>query len=373
MRLQRIPLLFSMVFMLCSVPVLLPAQQVHSNPAWQVLDSARIAFEAGELGTALALCEDARSLHANTILGYSRKLSEAVSQTVLRTSGGDIRAVRQLLSERNEKDAVSIIDMVLHINDERYFGNNFHELSAWLEKRAVYPEADMLSGDIYAAEGEYALAMKHYRKAWEERDLLRIPQERITLCYRMADVEKIRGNFGAQEQYLLLVLTEDPLFGTPGNESASLQAIKRTLESSEQCDKFFMLYRHRNVTALKAYQDLTEFYYYRSGKRLDKAFSTAVISAVISLSILDDFVANKRLDYQFTSFRDLLEKVSAYPDILEEAGRRNLWHAFIDLALILYDRQHISVSLCILQDIALYCPEATISLKAQNILREKGN
>lgn len=373
MRLQRITKMVCMAVMLYSVPVFLFSQIVHSDPAWHVLDSARIAFENGELGNALAFCEDARSLHFRTFKEYSSKLSDAVSQTVLRKSGGEIAAVRELLSERNEKEAVAIMDMVLGIHDKRFFGNNFIELSAWLNKRAVYPETDMLSGDIYAAEGEYALAMKHYLKAWEERDLLRIPEDRITLCYKMADVEKIRGNYGAQEQYLLLVLTEDPLFGTPGNESTSLQAIKRTLESSDNCDKFFTLYRHRNVSALKAYQDLTEFYYYRSGKRLDKALSTAAVSAVLSVSILDDFVASKRIDYEFTSFRDLMQRVSVYPDIIEEAERKNIWNAFIDLALILFDRRHMETSNCILNDLALYCPDAAISEKAEKLLRENQN
>lgn len=357
----------------CFLPSLVIAQQVHNDPSWHILDRAHIAFENSELGTALALCEEARSLHNAAYLDYSAKLSEAVSQKVLRASGGEIGAVRALLQNRNEKEAVSIMDMVLNIHDERYFGNNYNELYEWLEKRAVYPESDVLSGDIYAAEGEYSLAMKHYLEAWEKRELLRIPENRISLCYKMADVEKMQGNYGAQEQYLLLVLTEDPLFGTPEKESASLKAIKRTLETSENCDKFFTLYRHRNVAVLKAYQDLTEFYYYRSGKRIDRAFSTAAVSSVISLSILDDFITKKRIDYQFTSFRDLMIKVSAYPDILEEADRRNIWKTFIDLAMILNDRQLYEPSRCILNDLARFCPDSSISVKAQNMLHEKRN
>ncbi len=374
MRLQRLLPVISMVFMLlCFVPSLFFAQEVHNDPAWQVLDRARIAFENGELGTALALGEEARSLHTAAYLDYYAKLSEAVSQKVLRASGGEIDAVRALLLNRNEKEAVTIIDMVLTFHDKRFFGNNFDELSNWLKKRAIYPEADILCGDVYAAEGEYSLAMNHYLLAWENRELLRIPEIRISLCYKMADVEMIRGNYGAQEQYLLLVLTEDPLYGTPDKQSPSLKAIIRTLESSDNCDKFFALYRHKNIAVLKAYQDLTKFYYYRSGKRLDRALSTAAVSAVLSVSILDDYVARKRIDYQFTTFRDLLQKVSVYPDIIEEADRRNIWNTFIDLAMILYDRQQYGVSGSILNDLSRYCPDSSVSAKAENMLREKAN
>lgn len=373
MKTRKIPTWCMVAFLLFAALTDSAAQQIHRDPAWHGMERARIAFENGELGTSLALCENARILHANTYAEYARKLSDAVSPVVLKTSGGDLQAIRSLLERRNENEAVAILDMVLSIHDKQYFDNSFSKLFSWLEKRVVYPEADMLSGDIYTAEGEYSLAMKHYLSAWENRDLLNIPQQRITLCYRMAEVEKFRGNHGAQEQYLLLVLAEDPLYGTTGNESGTLQAIKRTLESPESCDKFFTLYRHHNYSALPAYQDLTDFYYRLSGKRLEHALSTAALAAVISVTMLDEFLAKKILDYQFVSFQDLMIKAAAYPDILEEADRRNLWQTFLELSRILSDRQNDTVARCMLEDLSGYCPDTGIAGKANALLRENTN
>ncbi len=346
------------------------AEPVHLDPSWDIMNRARIAYEQGDLGDALALCEDARTLHEKAITEYVQKLNTAVTATVLQESGGEILSARKILAERNEIDAVSIIDMVLGIHDEKDFNNSIDELVQWLKKRSAYPDADILTGDVYSAEGEYALAREFYLKAWQQHEFLKFPGDRFDLCYRLADIARIRGNFGEQEQYLLLVLTEDPVFGKPGEESSSLLAMKRTLETSSDAEKFFSLYRHQNTVALKAYQDLTKFYYFRSGKRFAPAFSTATLASVISITILDDFLANKLVDYEFTSFTDILEKSAMFPDILEEANKLALWDSFIDLAIILGDSGFNGPALNILNDLAVACPEQSISLKAQGLLEK---
>ncbi len=349
---------------------LFAAEPVHLEPAWDIMNRARISFDQGDPGNALALCENARSMHKELIAGYVQQLDTAITSAVMTKSGGEILSVRKILLERNETAAVSIIDLVLGIHDEKYFKNSISGLVQWLDKRSAYPEADLLSGDVYASEGEYVLAREFYLKAWQLRDFLKIPEERFDICYRLADIARIAGNFGEQEEYLLMVLTEDPVYGKPGAESASLIAMKRTLETTDDGEKFFSLYRHRNRFALKAYQDLTEFYFFRSGKRTAHAFSTATLAAVLSITILDDFLAMKLVDYEFSSFSDVMSKSERYPDILEEAERLRLWDSFIDLALIMADSGISAPAVSILQDLSVSCPDPSISLKAQGLLKK---
>jgi len=366
---NRLFLFGSFIFVFLNVSVFLTAEEIQANPAWQTIDQAYIAFERGELGLSFSLCEKARKIHIETMQDYAKKLSSAISSPAILKVGEDINLVRLKLVERKEVEAASIIDMVLRVRDESFFNKKIQNLYSWLVKRASYPEADMLCGDIYSAEGEYVLAMDHYMKAWQQSDLLTVPGERFSLCYRMADISRITGDYGAQEQFLLLVLTEDPVFGKPGKESSTLLGMKRTLESTTDGEKFYSLYRHRNSVALKAYQDLSVYYYVRSGKRLDSALSVATLAAVISITMLDDFLLQKNIDYEYASFTDTLTQSAKFPDILEEASRLKFWDSFIIFAEILYDQGKTTIAEGMISDLVYSCPDSSKTVKAQGLLK----
>jgi len=255
----------SVIFFLC-IGFALSAATVGGNEAWRILERAQIAFERGEAGEALLFCEQAREVHTAGIRSYIEILKKSLAPAEVKKAGDDIRDVQAVLEKRNDSPALAVFEAV-----PDFFGKSVAAMLAWLEKRLVYPEADFLVGKVYEAEGEHRLALSFYEKAWSNRDMLDIGDEQYTLIYRMADLSANMQNFGAQEAYLLLILTEDPVFGKPGEESPTLRAMIRTLEIERTTDKFFSLYRHSNFTAYKAYLDLSHFYYYDSRKRLDRA------------------------------------------------------------------------------------------------------
>ena len=365
MKVNRIPargaLLAALFFALALVPSF---AQIPSTETWRVLDSAKVAFAKGELGEALALGEKARNGHRASMERMKETLSEALAPSEVRRSGEDIAQVREILLRRNEAAAVEILDEVRSNALAARLVKTTGDVVAWLDKRSVLPEADLLSGYVYEAEGEYAVASEHFRQAWERREFFDVPEERFTVLYALADLAHKTGDFAARERYLLAVLSEDPVFGKPGAESASLKAMIRTLDTERTTDKFFRLYRHRAFFALPAYQKLSSFYYLDSRGRLGSALPVAVLAAVVSLTSLDEAVGRYEFSYSFSSFTDLLDRCGAHPEIAEWAGRAGHWESFLSLARVLDARGNASLALSIRNDLALHCPDGETAKKA---------
>lgn len=345
--------------------------QIPDPSVSKILDAAEVSFESGEYGDALAKCESARLAHRKIVERYLTVLNSSLSPREVKHAGDDIAAVRAVLEKRNDTEAVEIIDMVLQRRPATFFSKSMQGLVEWLGRRVVIPEADILSGAIYEAEGEYGMSLKAYREAWKEREFLDIPDRRFEVLYRMADISAIMGDQASREQYLLLVLTEDPLFGKPGVESPSLKAMLRTILDSKDPEKFFSLYRHNNAVALKAYQDLVSFYYGDSDGRLDRALPVAVISAVISISLLEDAITRANFEYVYKGFPDILIAGGSQPEILGWAEANGIWDSFLLLAAVLYDGGSRSQALSIWSDLARYCPDAVTSRKASGELNAR--
>lgn len=342
--------------------------QIPDPSVAQSLDNASVSLERGEYGEALAACENARLRHRKIIERYIAVLNASLSPGEVRRAGDDIAIVRDVLVKRNDVEAVEIMDSILQKHPSSFFSKSMSRLVDWLGRRIVIPEADMISGEIYESEGEYGMALAAYREAWIHRDFLDIPDKRFHILYRMADISDRTGDQAAREQYLLLVLTEDPLFGKPGDESPSLKAMIRTISEGPDTDKFFSLYRHRNALGLKAYQDLATFYYRDSDGRLDRALPVALISAVISVSLLEDAVTRTDFEYEYKGLPDLFRSCSAHAEVIAWAERIKIWDSFLLAAAVLHDSGRRSQALALWSDLARYCPDGITARKASGEL-----
>jgi len=313
------------------------AEPAPGNEAWRILEHAQTAFGRGEPGEALLHCEKAREAHLLEINAYRGILEKSLAPSEVRKAGDDIGTVYDVLKKRNDSAAISAFDRVLLNHPPAFFDKSVRNMLAWLEKRLVYPEADFLVGQIYEAEGEQDLALSYYRKAWENRDMLDIPDEQYTLIYRMADLSANMQNFGAQETYLLLILLEDPVFGKPGEESPTLRAMLRTLETEQTTDKYYLLYRHSGIDRYKAYLDLAGFYYYDSRRRLDRALPVAALASTIAVTGLADALVRSDFEYTYRGLPDLMFRTGKKPEVAAWAKKIRLWDSFLVLSSILYD------------------------------------
>ncbi len=348
---------------------------VPGQESWRYLGMARSAFDRGEYGMALQLTEQAREKHRQESRWRHSTLLQAVSPTEVKRAGEEILQVRDVLVRRNDLPAVEIIDdlVLLKGGDATgisFFGNSISRMVEWLSLRSVFPEADMLSGQVYEAEGEYLQALRFYETAWKNRDFLDIPDKRYDLLYRMASVAGWAGREDSREQYLLLVLADDPLFGEPGNEGPVLRSMIRTLSQEPDTEKFFLLYRHTNYTALQALRDLTHFYGHTS-RRYDRALSTAALAAVISVTRIEEAVMSRDYRYRYSGLADLMQRAAADREIMAWSRNHGAWDSLLQLARILGDRRSgntLAIAIHLFQELADFCPDDQISQAARHEL-----
>lgn len=370
------------------LPCLAFAQQggIISADTWLLFREAEFRLDSGDMGSAFLLVEEARRAHADEISAMTAELRQAVSARDIRRAGDNIPAIYSLLASRGDVAAAGIIDRVLLRRDAAFFGNSFEGLLSWLEGAAVLPEADVFTGLVYETDGESEMALSFYERAWESRDFFDVPDDKITLAYKMADLAAFSGNLGAQENYLLLALADDPLFGTPGNESQALLAMMRTAQEdisppqgsasgvtaaaqavSPAFVKFFTLYRNDNPKALKAYRDLASLYLETSGS-VERALPAAVLSAVTAFTLLENAVRECEFDYSFSSFGDTVLRASRHPEIEAWAAENKIWDSLLQLGYALMQAGSRDFAMNLWINLSLLCPDRATADKATSLM-----
>ncbi|UTC63765.1 hypothetical protein E4O00_07400 [Treponema sp. OMZ 788] len=327
-QLKKIFIIF-LIFYFSAVLFSLDTIDEDEKP-WHLLEQAKIQIEKGEFGIALHLTNKARDLHkARTEKKYNHMFNSLKPKRV-KLEGDNISDVYAILNKREDYDACKILDDIFLTHPPVFFDKSISKLMAWLEKRKAFPETDFLAGKIYFAEGDYEQAMHYYKEAWNARMFLEIPDERFNIIYSLADTSKLLHRYDEQEKYLLLVLTEDPIYGTTNLESDPLQAMIKTITSEKTTEKFFLLYRNKNPIALKAYMDLTDIYL-EAGKNR-RALATAVLGSIITITNLDEVISKDDYNYEYTEFANLLHRLHRRQDVVLWAEQQNFWRAFMNLA-----------------------------------------
>ncbi|UTC68417.1 MULTISPECIES: lipopolysaccharide assembly protein LapB [unclassified Treponema] len=297
---------------------------------WHLLEQAKIQMEKKEFGLALHLTNRARDIHKEQMEAKYAYMFNALKPKRVRHEGDNISDVYEILHKREDYDACKILDEIFLTHPPIFFDKSISKLMTWLEKRKAFPETDYLAGQIYFSEGDYEQAMHYYKEAWKAHKFLEIPDARFNIIYSLADTSKLLHKYDEQEKYLLLVLTEDPMYGTTNLESDPLQAMIKTITSEKTTEKFFLLYRNRNPIALKAYMDLTEIY--SEAGKTRRALATAVLASIITITNLDDIISKDDYNYEYTEFASLLHKLNRKPEVLVWAEKQNFWRSFMNLA-----------------------------------------
>ena len=298
-----------------------------SEYPWQLLEQGQLAFERGEFGEALLLVARARDLRKNQVNAQYDYLFSALKSYQVRAAGDLIAEVYRVLEKRQDYEACAILDRIFLIHPPAYFDKSMNALMTWFKKSDVYPECDYLIGKIYELEGEYDQSFRYYHMAWEAQDFLYIPDMRFEIIYALSRISGLLKKYDEQEKYLLLVLTEDPLYGTTNMESATLRSMIHTIKNEKTIEKFFSLYRHHNDLALRAYTGLTEIYL-RAGE-YDRAFRTAILGTGIAVTYLSDTLKQTDFTYKYTDFSDLLLRVGANSTIVQWTEAKKIWDVFL--------------------------------------------
>lgn len=305
-----------------------------TEKSWHLLESSKIAIEKGEFGKALLLVGKAAEIHKENSTYRYEYLYRALRPKQIQKARDNIFEVYKILEIREDVDACKILDEIFLTHPPAFFNKSAEKLLIWLKERAAFPEGDYIMGKIYFAQGEYLQALSYFEKSWNNKDFLDVPEERFNIIYSIADTAKILGKHDMQEKYLLLVLTEDAAFGSTMEESPALKAMLNTISKEKNTDKFFMLYRNKNHTALKAYKDLTEIYLKAGSTR--RALSTAALAANISLTALSDALQKEDFSYKYSDIQDVFIRCGKNNGILHWAEKKELWAIFVNFADAMY-------------------------------------
>lgn len=347
------------------VSVFLYAQNIPPESLeypWHLLEQGKIAYEEREFGEALLLFRQAREMHKTLVTAQYDYLFAALKSHQVRAAGDLISDVYRVLEKRQDYEACAILDRIFLIHPPAYFDKSISALLAWLKKSDVYPECDYLIGKVYELEGELTQSRRFYQAAWEAREFLYIPDMRFEIIYSLAQISGLLRQYDDQEKYLLLILTEDPVYGTTNIESATLRAMIHTIKNEQTVEKFFSLYRHHNDIALRAYIELTDIYL--RAEEYDRAFRTALLGADIAVTYLSDTLKKTDFMYTYSDFSDLLLRIGANNEILQWTETKQIWNVFLQFADLLYRQGFVLQANDLYYKLAENCPSFTYAKEA---------
>ena len=329
---------------------------------WHLLEQGKVAYEEREFGKALLLFRQARETRKTQVAAQYDYLFSALKAPQVRAAGDLISDVYRVLENRQDYEACAILDRIFLTHPPTYFDKSISALLAWFNKSGVYPECDYLIGKVYELEGELRQSRRFYQSAWEAREFLYIPDMRFEIIYSLAQISGLLKQYDDQEKYLLLILTEDPVYGTTNVESATLRAMIHTIKNEQTVEKFFSLYRHHNDIALRAYIELTDIY--TRAEEYDRAFRTALLGADIAVTYLSDTL--KKLDFMYTyrDFSDLLLRIGANNEILQWTETKKIWEVFLQFADLLYRQGFVIQASDLYHKLAENCPSFTYAKEA---------
>ncbi|WP_428768058.1 hypothetical protein V1L52_06460 [Treponema sp. HNW] len=300
--------------------------------SWYILAQAQNAFDEKDFGSAFRLVENAkqqRKAEHDWAVGI---LDSFLSSPIMLKIGSDINIVLDVLRERNNRDAIRIIEAALDRFGIEYFDFSIYKLNEYIKNNTSYPEADFLLGKLYMHEGEYGLSEHFYAAAYEQRLYLDVSDIQFDILYDMAELYALSGNNEKYEAVLLILASRDENYISGGKPSAFLKAVRVAVERGTNADKFFLLYRNNNYTTLYVWLLLTK--YYHSLGLTDKAFDTCLLFCLTALSRTDDIVKSRESDYIYTDLTALLGKIKQYSDINSWAAENRVWEGFYLLGRI---------------------------------------
>lgn len=298
----------------------------------RILDDAEICFSESSFGDALNYAEKAKNARKYQYEWEIKLLENSFKPNDVKKKGDSLSDIRKLMVEREDFDAVEIIDRYTLKLGFDYFDNSKKKLLLFLEENKIYPEAEFLIGRIYCLEGEYDIAWRYYSKALENSNLLDVPSFKYDILYELAKVSQLLNKSDKYEEYLLLILSQSEEFK---NESLS-QAMLNTLSGTKSncLEKFFSLYRCENHKVIKAYFDLTD--YYVEHNRKEKALKTCSLGVIASYSKIIDVIKKRDAEFSGENLVDVLKEVQNYDDIVKWGIENDIWKGFYNLAEITY-------------------------------------
>ena len=300
----------------------------YSENSWRILEQAQVCFDSGNYGDAFKYVQEASINRRNEAENEYTLLDKAVAPAQVRKAGTEIASVLQVLEEREQKEAVSVINKYVRFYGVSYFDDNIRNMLSWLKKRTVYPEADYLTGKIYQLEGEYSQALSFYERAYSEREYLDIPDIQYDILYSIAAISKINGDMERLEKSLLLILDSDEFFKNELLKSSIMKSI--SADAAENVDRIFLLYRADTRYSLQALCDLA--YLYEMRGEFAKSLECYALASIEAFTHILNAITERNARFKYTTLEDFFAESGNYDEITEWIANNNIWNIFFQFA-----------------------------------------
>ena len=285
-------------------------------------------FEELNYGSALKKLNAAKTERIKKNQNEIRILENALKPAEVKYAGPLISDKIPVLKEREDYDALKIISRYEKVFTLEYFEDSPEKLLDYIKKSESFPEADYLISQIYIIEGEYDIAIDYLEKAYMASDILSIPDEKYEILFSLAEIYEFQGDFNKMEEYLLLILSKEPMYRSKNRINALLKSIS---SPKKNCvEQFFKLYRGNNYDLLKSFFKLGK-YYKKSGEN-EKALYTTSLGVATGFTKILNIVTKRNPVFEYKDLKSLLDEVSNYSDIVQWGIDNSLWESFNSFA-----------------------------------------
>lgn len=285
---------------------------------------AKIHFEQKEYGKSLKCAEEAIRQKKESAQKLSKKLENSLATRQVKAAGDKIDDVLKVLKLRDEKDCIKIINDNIALKGKSFFNNSVKQIVSYIKAQEQYPEVYKLIGDIYKIEGEYSLSEEYYQKAWENKDILDVKDEKYEILYLLAELSQITGDYNKMEVRLLNITQAETVEKRNILLKSMTTLIKK--DSKDTLNKFFQMYRFSDFYSLKAYCLLAD--YYMSINLEEKALSFSALAVITGFTKLENVISKRDIDYKYVDLQTFLEDVSNYYDLVSWGDENNIWQSF---------------------------------------------
>lgn len=339
-----------------------PKKPLPSEYSWRILQEAQLYYDKNDLSSAMSFALKAKENRKAESDWESYILENALSPYSVKRAGDEFEKVIQILGEREQNEAIGIVNRYLDLYSAGRFHNSFSEMKDFIVQKSVYPEADYLIGKIYQAEGEYKSAYDFYEKARKNAIFLDIPNQKFTILYSMADLANLNGDSESYEQALLLILSEDTNFDDKVLKNAVIRIVD--LNKRNDIDRFFSLFRAESPFTMKALYEISKIYE-SQGNYKDSLFVSA-LGSIEGFTHIFNSLYEADQDYDFTTLAEFLTKISSYEDICRWCVDNKFYDFLIDFAEKTGNRGDVTFSKELLKILAVNIPNKYFQELAAN-------
>lgn len=327
---------------------------------WYILKQAQDYYDYCDYGRAISFAEQAKNKRKALVEWEQYTLDQAQRSYSVRTAGDDLKLVRDALQKAKLNNALEIVNSYISAYGSARFGDSFSKLLAFIDRNDSYPEADYLIGRVYKIEGEIKKAELYMNKAYDNFELLSVPDMKYDILYDMADMaksqldsmnysqylqsKKTSGYYADYEKYMTGILADDDLFSKPAVMNSMVKVISS--KDKKTMDRFFELYRSDRDMSLEALIGLASYYrtsaaYVQTNDEvraeLNKALKCAALGCIIAVTRINDTLDDRLTDYSYENLSDLLKKCGRYSDIIHWGDEHGVWELFCVLAEVSSD------------------------------------